>query len=245
LLAFRARDSLDPMARVAELAQALSCHASVVDILLASVSRVLSNPNDERVRKVSLKAKVFDRCEHVKRLMVAFLNAIGFEYVHGYLVLQTLDVKKLQAGHAHLEAAKLTDAYRNARDEELAAKAMMRTREAALAQESETRQAYLSKAPKEPQEGAAGSTQLCFLVQSPSSKARRFVGKRRFESWDTLGDVVNFARSLPGVPLDSSLELDNVTISPSMCLDLGEQRTHTLERLDLWPSGLILIRGVA
>jgi len=231
--------------RIAEVARALSTHASVVDVLLASLNRVLANPSDERVRKVSVSAKVFDRGEQVKRLMIALLNAVGFEYLHGYLVLQTLNVEKLKAGRTHLEAAQRTKAYQQAKEQVLVTQAVAKARQAEVAQESEARQKYQSRAPKEPHEGAAGSTQLCFLVESPNSKARRFLAKRRFETWDTLADVANFARSLPGVPLDDSLKLDNVTTSPNACLDLREQRTHTLERLDLWPSGLILIRSAA
>ena len=90
---------------------------------------------------------------------------------------------------------------------------------------------------------AAGSTQLCFLVESPGGASRRYLTKRRFETWDTLATVEHFARSLPGVPRD--LKLENVTVSPVVQLDLAAQRGHTLEGLGMWPSGLVLIRAAA
>lgn len=63
---------------------------------------------------------------------------------------------------------------------------------------------------------------------------------RRFESCNTLEDLANYARSLPGTPT-TDIRLVNVTMSPEQPLDLATQGGLTLQRLDLWPTGHIRV----
>ena len=68
---------------------------------------------------------------------------------------------------------------------------------------------------------------------------------RRFESCNTLEDLVNYARSLPGVPLGDSLRLTNVTMAPHVPLDIGRQLGLSLQDLDMWPTGHVRVESVA
>ena len=97
------------------------------------------------------------------------------------------------------------------------------------------RAVYLRRVPPEPLEGAANKTRLC--VHTPAG-SRVW---RHFESSDTLEDLANFARSLPGVPLGSSLRLSNVTMAPHQPLNLETQIGLTLYTLDMWPTAHVQV----
>merc|ERR1719198_1426774 len=234
------------MTPIRAAAAALAPHPQQLDQLLASLRRVLANPHDERVRKVALSSSAFASLpDHVRRLMTGFLKACGYEYMHSYLVLQRFDAALLSAGIAACEAEQGDDAYRRAKAELLEKQAAQRAKaEEAKAQEA-VRKKFEALPPAEPRAGAAGTTQICFLVEDADGETRRYLTKRRFETWDTLKDLLNFARSLPGVPPREDLKLENVTVSPVVPLDPRTQRGHTLEGLGLWPSGLVLIRAAA
>ena len=97
------------------------------------------------------------------------------------------------------------------------------------------RAVYLRRVPPEPLEGAANKTLLC--VHAPAG-SRVW---RRFESSDTLEDLANFARSLSGVPLGSSLRLSNVTMAPHRPLNLDTQIGLSLYTLEMWPSAHVQV----
>ena len=97
------------------------------------------------------------------------------------------------------------------------------------------RAVYLRRVPPEPLEGAANKTLLC--VHTPAG-SRVW---RRFESSDTLEDLANFARSLSGVPLGSSLRLSNVTMYPHRPLNLDTQIGLSLYTLEMWPSAHVQV----
>ena len=105
------------------------------------------------------------------------------------------------------------------------------------AEASRRRAAYLARVPDEPAEGAAGSSLLCFHVGESATW-------RRFDSANTLEDLLNFARSLPGAP-PRELALSNVTLAPPTPLDLETQLGLTLQRLDLWPTGHLQVERAA
>lgn len=91
--------------------------------------------------------------------------------------------------------------------------------------------------PAEPAEGAAGNALLCVHLADGAQVWRRF------ESCNTLEDLLNHVRSLPGVPLGepSSLRLTNVTMAPHVPLRLDSQLGLTLQALDLWPTGHVRV----
>ena len=91
----------------------------------------------------------------------------------------------------------------------------------------------LLRVPEEPPEGAAGSTKICVHVGQEQVW-------RRFESCNTLEDLLNFVRSLPRAP-KRDLVLDNITTRPPRRLDTAAQLGLTLQRLDMWPSGHVAV----
>ena len=82
----------------------------------------------------------------------------------------------------------------------------------------------------------------CAARSAPTAAARRWQTWRRFESCSTLGELLLFARSLPGTPL-GQVGLVNVTMSPHVTLDLQSQLGLTLQRLDLWPAGHLRVQA--
>jgi len=61
--------------------------------------------------------------------------------------------------------------------------------------------------------------------------------QRRFESDNTLTDLAHYVRSLPEVPVDAQVRIENVTTRPHQRLDPEDQlqRNASLYALDLWP----------
>jgi hypothetical protein len=150
-------------------------------------------------------------------------------------VLQRHDPALLWLGKAALEAVRDTDAYLGSREADEMQRALDLSSHTFDAEDAARRAVYLRRVPPEPLEGAAGNALLC--VHTPAGS----LVWRRFESSSTLEDLANFARSLPGVPLGSSLRLSNVTLAPHQPLNLETQIGLTLYTLDMWPSGQVQV----
>ena len=99
------------------------------------------------------------------------------------------------------------------------------------------RAAFLAKVPDEPAAGGYDAAKICVHF---GDKVKVW---RRFDCDCTLEDLLNFARSLPGVPVGAVPRLTNVTMSPEVELDTSAQLGLTLERLDLWPTAHVRVRG--
>lgn len=107
--AFRSRDpealdkrtSMDRQQRMQSAATRLvACGptgARAIDILVASVTKVLAEPHKERYRIVDPSNSAM-RPVAEARGGTEFLWAIGYEPVHGHLVLQRHDPAQLRAG---------------------------------------------------------------------------------------------------------------------------------------------------
>jgi len=100
-------------------------------------------------------------------------------------------------------------------------------------EDAKRRAQYLARVPEEPAEGLAGNALICFHV----GEAQVW---RRFESCNTLEDLVNFARSLPNTP-QRDISLSNITMAPAIPFDLDSQLGLTLQRIDLWPTGHVRV----
>jgi len=66
----------------------ISGNAQVVDILITSLSRALEHPNEEKYRTVNPSNPTFKRTVGAQPGGIEFLWAVGYENVHGHLVLQ-------------------------------------------------------------------------------------------------------------------------------------------------------------
>jgi len=224
--------------RVQFAAQRLAGRAEAVDVLVASMSRVLRNPNDEKFRRVNPANPAFARTVGATPGGVEFLTAVGYEPLHGQLVLQNRDPALLWLGKAALEAVRNSDAYMCSRERVEINKAIEQSTVAYDEEDARRRAAFAQRVPPEPAEGAAGTTKLCVHVGSTSTW-------RRFDSDCTLEDVVNHVRSLLGAPPVTDareLRLVDVTTRPAKPLDVDSQLGLTLKNLGLWPSGQVRCR---
>ena len=224
--------------RVQQCAARLAGRAEAVDVLVMSMTRVLNAPHDEKLRRINPKNPAFARTVGSTPGGVEFLMAVGYEPMHGQLVLQRRDPALLWLGKAALEAVRNSEAYLGAKETIEVEKALAQSTVAYGEEEGRRRQAFLRRVPPEPPEGAAGSVKLGVHVGDAAHW-------RRFEHDCTLEDVLNFVRSLPGCPpvgAASELRLADVTTRPAKLFDVSSQLGLTLKALGLWPSGQVRCR---
>ena len=227
-----------PEERVRQCAARLAGRAEAVDVLVASLGRVLQHPDNEKYRKVNPSNPAFARTVGAAPGGVDFLIAVGYEPLHGHLVLQARDPALLWLGKSMLESVRNTEAYLGSKESIEIEKALGMSAVAYDAEDERRRAAFASRVPPEPAEGSAGSAKVCVHVGASSTW-------RRFNSADTLEDVLNFVRSLPGVPPVAStheLRVADVTTRPAKRLDPSTQLGLTLQTLDLWPTGHVRCR---
>ena len=77
-----------PEQHIQACAAQLSGRALAVDTLITSLKRAIEQPNNEKYRKVNISNKAFQ--ERVASVPggIEFLYAVGFDPMHGHLVLQ-------------------------------------------------------------------------------------------------------------------------------------------------------------
>ncbi len=167
------------------LAERLSSHSATVNTLIASLDKVLSNPHDERFRRVNPRNKAFAANVSSVPGGVEFLKLVGYEELHGHLVLQRLDVARLQTGRAALESCRDSVAYGRSREARQLSQALSASSSEFLAEFRKRKAAFASRVPDEPEEGAMGSALVCFHVEGTDAKIWR-----RFDSCCTLEDLL-------------------------------------------------------
>jgi len=226
--------------RISKACSTLAPHAEAIDILLASLTKVKKDPTNERFRKVNVKASgPFKEKVASTPGGVELLYSVGFEPMYGHLVLQSLDLSLLEHALACLASARSTDAYLTTKAKSLSAKAAEEARKEREAAAAIKRAEFLAKVPPEPAADNGGSVHsTCVLTFTVSGER---VARRKFESDNTLEDVLNYVRSLSSVPVDAVVQLDNVTTAPFRHLDPADKRcaTASLYALDLWPMGTV------
>lgn len=233
---------LAPLDRVKKAAAALALTPDVLDILEASLTKVLQQPHAERLRKVNVTSGAFfERVASKGTAGVALMYAVGYTPMHGHLVLQNHDAALLRAALETLAAARQTTEYREKKAELDGAtarrQAASRDEEAARAR----RAAYLAKVPEEPT-AADGASACVITIRVGESKAAGT--KRRFDSANTLEDLYNFVRSLEGAP-EGELVVTNVTTRPPKVLDPQTHAQVSLYALDLWPVSQVRVVSAA
>ena len=226
-------DELGARQRVQRAAARLAGHAAAVDILVTSLTRVLQNPADEKYRTVNIQNKHFQSTVAAAPGGMEFMYAVGFEPMHGHLVLQSRDPALVWIGKSALEQLRGTSSYGASKEAQQLQQALALSKVEYETHDEVARAAFLLRVPEEPPEGAAGSTKICIHVGQEQVW-------RRFESCNTLEDLLNFVRSLPRAP-KRDLVLDNITTRPPRRLDTAAQLGLTLQRLDMWPSGHVAV----
>merc|ERR1719488_347616 len=102
-----------PITRAADRLAA-GAHARAIDLLHASLSKVLADPHNERYRTVNPQHPAMQPVANA-RGGIELLWAVGYEPIHGHLVLQRYDPDRLRQGLAALEQVRRSDAYAAAR----------------------------------------------------------------------------------------------------------------------------------
>lgn len=210
-----------------------------LDILITSVGKVLTNPSDPRYRRVPLGNANFKR--HVVNAPggLELLEAVGYERDGDALVLRSRDELVLALALSALEGARGSSVYLEARSEALLLRALDESRLDWDEAESSRRALAAARVPVEPADGAAGNTLLCFHLGAKRDRSRCVW--RRFESWNTLADVVAFVEATTPFQVGRTAELFDVTLSsPAKLVDADAGRT--LQGLGLWPSGHVRVQ---
>uniref|UniRef100_A0A7S4C5G1 PUB domain-containing protein n=2 Tax=Chrysotila carterae TaxID=13221 RepID=A0A7S4C5G1_CHRCT len=219
--------------RVQACAARLVGRPLAVDTLITSLSKVLDHPHEEKYRKVNISNKAFQERVASAPGGIDFMYAVGFEPVHGHLLLQSRDPALLWIGKSALEQQRLTGTYQRAKEALELEQALSMSQGAYESEVSKRRAASLARVPEEPAEGLAGNSLICVHVGDSQVW-------RRFESCNTLEDILHFARSIPGAPLGKAT-MHNITLNPAVDLDLERELGLTLQRLELWPTGHVRI----
>jgi len=233
------RPSITREERISKAAMSLAPHPDAIQILQTSMKKVLEAPQNERFRKVNITAAGPFKDRIASRPGgIELLYSVGYEPMHGHLVLQTHDRALLKhALHALQEVQKnpiFCEAKATQEEAQAAAQALADADRVAEVKRKES----LAKVPAEPKaEVSESSASVCVLNFSVDGTR---VTRRRFESDNTLQDVVHYVRSLKEVPIDATLRIENVTTAPFQLLDPDtKQKSASLYALDLWPVGHI------
>lgn len=227
-------------ARIRRCAGALARTPEALDILHSSLHKVLADPLTERLRKVNMTSGAFrDRVASKNPAATELLYSVGYEPMHGHLVLQKHDPAKLKLALDELDLAKALSTYREGKAAQLSEQTRRLAVSAEKAESAVRRESFLARVPAEP--AADGASSACVVTVRAGGAA----STRRFGSDNTLEDLVNFCRSLPAVPdvaAASDLVIENVTTRPARRLDPARQGRDSLYSLDLWPRGQVAVR---
>lgn len=235
-----------PEARITKCSWQLAEAApAAFDILFASLTKVLREPTNERLRKINVTSGPFkEQVASRSAAAVELLYAVGYVPMHGFLVLQKHDSSLLSHALHALNEARAAPGY-------VAGKATMadeRARKEATAQEQTAaalrRAAHRAKVPAEPAAddgGRASSACVITVKLAGIDPYEARVGTRRFDSDNTLNDLVHYIRSLDRVPESERLTIENVTTRPARVLDPATQGSLSLYALDLWPRAQVQV----
>jgi len=94
--------------KVRQCANRLAGRARAVDVLIGSMAKVIAHPTEEKFRHVNPKNPAFASTVGATPGGIEFLMAVGYEPMHGQLVLQRKDVALLWLGKAELERVRET-----------------------------------------------------------------------------------------------------------------------------------------
>jgi len=237
-----ARPAPDPAAVIEGCVWQLATMPDSVDILITSIGRVLAHPHEAKYKRVPLSNSKFKT--HVADAPggLELLRAVGYEREDNALVLQRHDEALLTMGLSALEAARRSTSYLDAKSEQMLVKALQESKSEWTEAERSRRDAAARRVPNEPPEGAAGNTLLCIHLGDSNDKNRCMW--RRFESCNTLEEVVAYVESQTPFQIGTNAELIDVTLATPKPLG-RDNYGRTLQVLDLWPSGHIRVRAMS
>lgn len=233
--------------RIERCARQMSAAPDVLDIIASSLKKVLEQPTAERFRKINVSAGPFkERVSSRSMAAVEMLYAVGYEPMHGFLVLQKHDPHLLKHALAALDTIQRhSPEYIEGKE----VQANERAHALSLVEDSKTaaarRAAYLAKVPAEPtadEDGRASSACVITVKLAGVDPYKARIGTRRFDSDNTLLDLFNYVRSLEQTPNAERITIENVTTRPARLLDPNTDGSKSLYALDLWPRAQVQVR---
>lgn len=234
--------------RIKRSATALARTPDALDILHMSLSKVLATPNSERLRKVNVTSGPFkERVSAKNPAGVELLHAVGYEPMHGHLVLQKHEAAVLQRALQELAHARTLSTYLEGKAK---LEAVARAQKAAAVDAdaaAKRRASYLALVPAEPSVDEGGASSACVITVKLAEHADPYtarIGTRRFDSDCTLTDLINYVKSLERAP-DGEIVVENCITRPATTLDPARQGSASLYALDLWPRGQVQVRAAA
>jgi len=228
--------------RIVSAARQLSTMPASLDLLITSLTRVLAHPGDPKYQRVPANNPNFK--QHVVNAPggMELLYAVGYEKEGDALVLRTHDGSVLSLALSALEAQRSSSHYVEAKEEAILSEALQASKAEWNEAEKARRAAAAARVPKEPEDGAAGNTLLCFHLGNSRDKSRCIW--RRFESWNTLEDVCAFVESMTPFRVGETAHLYDITLATPTRLDERADLGRTLQVLNLWPSGHLRVTPI-
>jgi len=227
---------MTPQQRLQAAAGRVAPSSTTVDILIASLSKALEHPHVEKYRKVNLAHPEMKRVSE-QRGSMELLYAVGFEPHYGHLLLNTYDQSLLRSALEALHGVQSTEPYLSDREVVKRKRSAEATRAEAERHADVRRREHAAMLPEEPAEGDDSVAKVCVHLDG------KMVWRRFDSTVDTLRDLLNWVKSLPGAP--TSPHLENVTMKPALPLDTQTQLGKTLHTLDLWPAGHVRVSCAA
>ena len=244
--------------QIMRCAHRLKPHVMAIDTLLRVLTLVRDHPENVKYRTIDRTNCNYVRHVREKPGAEDLLLAMNYRRVHNNNELRLerhlVDLTLLYLGISALEQmrispeyieAKLTKAF-HGEMRRIANKSGYNGQHYEMSpQETEVRLGYLQKCPKEPEEGR-GAIMNVYLGE----EMERIEGghaMRRFDSDDTLQDVLNWLGGCYGTELIEKLHsrewcLCDLNRYPMVPLDVERHCGRTLQYLGLFPSGKLGVR---
>lgn len=228
--------------RIVSSARQLATMPQSLDLLITSLTRVLAHPGDPKYQRVPVNNPNFK--QHVVDAPggMELLAAVGYERRDDALVLRAHDQSVLELALSALEGERAGSRYVEAKEEALLSEALQASRAEWDESERARRAAAAARVPKEPEDGAAGNTLLCFHLGKSKERSRTIW--RRFESWNTLEEIIAFVESTTPFVVGKTAHLYDITLATPTRLDERLEIGRTLQVLNLWPSGHLRVQPI-
>ena len=240
--------------QIMRCANRLKPHVMAIDTLLRVLTSVKNNPDNPKYRTIDRSNPNYITHVRDKPGAEDFLSAMNYRRIRNELRLERhlLDSTLLYLGISALEQMRLSSEYIEGKLTRAFHAEMRRVAKGSglvsnemSQQETEVRLGYLQECPKEPEEGR-GALMNVYLGEETERIEGGHVD-RRFDSDDTLMDVLNWLGGCYGTELIEKLYsrewcLCDLNRYPMVPLDVERHSGKTLQYLGLFPSGKLGVR---
>ena len=230
-------------------------YPTTVDTLIRTLTTISNHPHERKYRHINKTNKGYQRSLANVPGAEQLLVALGFTPYsnNNTLYLPRVDQELVLFALNVLEQTRATREYQHAKRQQVFSKevaAQLRAMPTATTEEQTKRHQLLSKLPKEPSSRTHGSVIMIQLNDNISTDTSSTMITRRFDSDDTLDDVLNWIGGTVGSvfvdKLSNSQEWSLVDVNrygPKVPIDCFNEynRQKTLQHLGFWPSGRLAL----